>query len=111
MSDPYAAVVSGGLKLKGAGTIQKKKQKVQHTTAVLPASTATNELAEGGSAKEQTVDRRTEAERRHDERTLKQEEKLASRQASKTHREKVADFNAHCARLSEHHDIPRVGPG
>ncbi|CAD7949851.1 unnamed protein product [Amoebophrya sp. A25] len=28
-----------------------------------------------------------------------------------THREKMERFNRHCAALSEHFDIPRVGPG
>lgn len=29
----------------------------------------------------------------------------------KSHREKVAEFNDKLAKLSEHHDIPKVGPG
>ena len=32
-------------------------------------------------------------------------------QAELTHKEKVRMFNEKLARLSEHHDIPKVGPG
>ena len=56
-------------------------------------------------------DRRTEAERRHDERVAKEEQRLIAKMAAKTHREKVQDFNVYLSKLSEHHDIPRVGPG
>lgn len=40
----------------------------------------------------------------------KQKEKLPIL-AAKSHKEKVAEFNEHLGRLSEHHDIPKVGPG
>jgi protein FAM32A len=56
-------------------------------------------------------DRRTAAERRYDERMEKQQEKIVEKMASKSHRDKVADFNAYLSKLSEHHDIPKVGPG
>jgi len=38
-------------------------------------------------------------------------EKLAKERAAKTHRELVEEYNAAIAALSEHHDIPKVGPG
>ena len=31
--------------------------------------------------------------------------------AAKSHKEKVAEFNEYLGKLSEHHDIPKVGPG
>ena len=40
----------------------------------------------------------------------KQLDKLPSL-ASKSHKEKVAEFNEYLGKLSEHHDIPKVGPG
>ncbi len=40
----------------------------------------------------------------------KQAEKL-SQLAKKSHKEKVAEFNEYLGKLSEHHDIPKVGPG
>jgi protein FAM32A len=41
---------------------------------------------------------------------LQQEEKIR-RSAEKSHKEKVADFNRKLEELSEHYDIPKVGPG
>lgn len=29
----------------------------------------------------------------------------------KTHKERVDELNAYLARLSEHHDMPKIGPG
>lgn len=31
--------------------------------------------------------------------------------ARKSHKEKVTEFNEYLGKLSEHHDIPKVGPG
>lgn len=56
-------------------------------------------------------DRRTEAERIYDEKMNKREEDQVRRLAVKSHRERVKDFNEYLAKLTEHHDIPKVGPG
>lgn len=40
--------------------------------------------------------------------------KMAERvrkEAGKSHKERVGDFNKYLEKLSEHHDIPKVGPG
>jgi protein FAM32A len=113
MADPFAHVIGGGLKLKGglgvAGGGVKKRDKPKK------AKPAAADAAAGGDAQAPSVqaapDRRTEAERRHDERVAKEEQRLIAKMAAKTHREKVQDFNVYLAKLSEHHDIPRVGPG
>lgn len=34
-----------------------------------------------------------------------------SKAAQKSHKERVADFNNKLEQLSEHYDIPKVGPG
>lgn len=57
------------------------------------------------------IDRRTAAEKRHDEMLAKREKERVSKAASKSHRERVNEFNTYLQNLSEHHDIPRVGPG
>lgn len=59
---------------------------------------------------EQT-DKRTAAECKHDEMQAKRASEKTKKMALKSHRERVAEFNAHLASLSEHHDIPKVGPG
>lgn len=39
------------------------------------------------------------------------EKQTIERLASKTHKDKVNEFNDKLANLTEHHDIPKVGPG
>ena len=57
------------------------------------------------------TDRRTAAEKRHDELMAKRDIEKTRRMAMKSHRERVAEFNEKLQNLSEHHDIPKVGPG
>ena len=124
MSDPFASVISGGLKLKSGPGVSgggvKKRDKPKKAKPAAEAAAAQAAAAQGGAAAgdvppqpplRAAPDRRTEAERRHDERVAKEEQRLIAKMAAKTHREKVQDFNVYLAKLSEHHDIPRVGPG
>ncbi len=57
------------------------------------------------------TDRRTPAEERYDEMLAARERDRVAKQATKSHRERVNEFNAYLEKLSEHHDIPKVGPG
>lgn len=53
----------------------------------------------------------TDAERKF---RLAQEKKIgksAKQLASRSHREKIEEYNTKLAKLTEHNDIPRVGPG
>ncbi|EPS43302.1 hypothetical protein H072_2715 [Dactylellina haptotyla CBS 200.50] len=54
---------------------------------------------------------KTEAERKFEEARKKKLDQLLLRDASKSHRERVEEFNKYLANLSEHHDMPRIGPG
>lgn len=43
---------------------------------------------------------------------LKMAEKSGSRpELLKTHKERVEELNTYLSRLSEHHDMPKIGPG
>jgi protein FAM32A len=57
------------------------------------------------------ADRRTAAEKRHDELMAKKEAERVKKWAAKSHRERINEFNTYLQELSEHHDIPKVGPG
>jgi len=59
---------------------------------------------EGGGGK-------TEAERRYEERRRKRLDEKLRREGVKTHKERVEELNRYLSRLSEHHDMPRIGPG
>lgn len=128
--------VGGKLKLKGGdpkGISKKKKKKSTDAAALALATAGSGEAAaEGGAAAEgaqagsgaepvktkdgyilpapsANEDRRTEAQKRHDERVRKLEEEQLRKMATKGYRDRVKDFNEHLASLSEHHDIPKVG--
>ncbi|KAK2027271.1 DUF1754-domain-containing protein [Colletotrichum zoysiae] len=62
------------------------------------------------------VVRKTEAERRYEERKRKRLLELAESSSSrpellKTHKERVEELNTYLSKLSEHHDMPKIGPG
>uniref|UniRef100_A0A7S0S7U0 DUF1754-domain-containing protein n=1 Tax=Chlamydomonas leiostraca TaxID=1034604 RepID=A0A7S0S7U0_9CHLO len=118
--------LKGGETLKPAGGVAKKKKKSKDSGAIVERSPD----AEGKDAhakeekedlkkilhgyelkQEEGEDRRTEAEKRFQERQIKLEEERLRKFAAKSHRDRVRDFNDHLSKLSEHHDIPRVGPG
>lgn len=60
--------------------------------------------------------RKTEAERRFEEvrrkKLLELSESASSRpELLKTHKERVEELNTYLSKLSEHHDMPKIGPG
>ena len=92
----------------GAG--REDKRKTGEGEAAAAAAAAAGGGGAGGTSSK-PVDRRTDAERRHDEAVAAREAERVAKLASQSHRDRVAAFNAHLATLSEHHDIPKVGPG
>ena len=54
---------------------------------------------------------KTEAERRHDELRRKRLEDRLKKEGVKTHKQRVEELNKYLSGLSEHHDMPRIGPG
>jgi protein FAM32A len=132
MSDPFKHAIGGGLKLKGslapAGGVKKKKSSHKDKdksggASALALASASDAAGGAGAGRDDDAsgasppaaragpDRRTEAEKRYDERIAAEEKRIIAKMAAKTHREKVQEFNLYLSKLSEHHDIPRVGPG
>eukprot|EP00877_Chromochloris_zofingiensis_P007445 jgi/Chrzof1/2954/Cz12g05210.t1 len=112
--------LKGGEPLKSAGGVKKKKKRAKDGELAVTSDAAEDGQLPGSKAtlegyalppRSEDEDRRTEAEKRHDERVKKLEEERLKKLASKGYRDRVKDFNEHLAALSEHHDIPKVGPG
>ncbi|KAL8288853.1 hypothetical protein RB597_000774 [Gaeumannomyces tritici] len=64
----------------------------------------------------QPVQYKTEAQRRFEEakrkKLLEMAESAAARpELLKTHKERVEQLNTYLSKLSEHHDMPKIGPG
>ncbi|KAH7264264.1 hypothetical protein FSOLCH5_010215 [Fusarium solani] len=127
-SDDYTAVGGGGaLKLKGSKVHKKKKKRDKKTDLEKNLDTGKREGPDPDKKKEADDEPRdeeddrpeaqkTEAEKRHDEIKKKRLLQLAESSGSrpellKTHKERVEELNTYLSRLSEHHDMPRIGPG
>ncbi|KAF5871964.1 uncharacterized protein Bfra_008991 [Botrytis fragariae] len=136
MPDDYS-FTGGGLKLKGASTgagitKKKKKKKVTPPTTSTSPSTATTTLQkalkdedaakptpeETGMSEEQlkSLDPRdssgkTASERAHEEMRRRRLNDRLKREGVKTHKERVEELNRYLSTLSEHHDMPKIGPG
>ncbi|KAG0570261.1 hypothetical protein M758_6G143200 [Ceratodon purpureus] len=79
-----------------------------------PVSQGENRDGEGGEGRERqqaVEDHRTPAEKKYHEQKAKLEAQRLGKVASKSHRQRVEEFNQYLANLSEHYDIPKVGPG
>ncbi|KAK3274988.1 hypothetical protein CYMTET_16862 [Cymbomonas tetramitiformis] len=121
----YDNVVTGKLSFKGglslsAGGVKKKKKK---SGKKKEKDLAISEGAEGSEVtevvgEEETetpsaprVDNRTAFEKRFDEQSMATEKRRIQLLAGTSHKDKVKRFNEYLNTLTEHHDIPKVGPG
>jgi len=132
MSD-YDFRPGGSLKLKGGvaegGIVKKKKKKSKVKTELSSKEQVLNveELVLKSDDKEKGAsgsDRnspalsagsssthKTNAEKHFEEVQKRRLLQRVAKLANKTHKDRVNEFNAHLESLSEHHDIPKVGPG
>ena len=129
-SSEYTSATGGALKLKGAGIDKKKKKKKPRpdasTTAEPTSSTTAAEPSSASRAKSPrsvSPDRaekaikesggrvKTEAEKRYEEKRRKRLEERLKKEGVRTHKEKVEELNRYLSGLSEHHDMPKIGPG
>ncbi|KAF8025319.1 hypothetical protein BT93_F2227 [Corymbia citriodora subsp. variegata] len=134
----FENIVGGKLKLKGkaldvkaGGVKKKKKQKKQHQDSV--SEVIESELSAGEGAglsnepNEEDINdesklseegkaapydhQLTPAEKRYIEQREQIDVKRLAKKANKSHRDRIQDFNQYLANMSEHYDIPKVGPG
>lgn len=54
---------------------------------------------------------KTDAERRFEEQRKKRLEERLRKEGVKTHKQRVEELNKYLSGLSEHHDMPKIGPG
>ncbi|KAL7867110.1 hypothetical protein AOLI_G00149240 [Acnodon oligacanthus] len=105
----YSAVQKGSLKLKGLGVVTagKKKKKKDKERKRLDEQVLT---AQNGDeeTKKVYVDKRTPAQFAFDKIQEKRQMERILNKASKTHKQRVEDFNRHLDTLTEHYDIPKV---
>ncbi|XP_061175642.1 protein FAM32A-like [Saccostrea echinata] len=113
MSD-YDAVQKGSLKLKGVSdhTIKKKKKKKskdRETKKVFEQISSHSKNADDEDKPHHEVrDIRTKAEIAADKAREKRKAAEIIEKASKTHKERIMEFNGQLDNLTEHFDIPKV---
>lgn len=124
-SDEYKTVAGGGLKLKGSkpsgvGKTKKKKKPKAEGSAKLENAlaeverkdVAKNENEEKmASDGEDLNETKTPTQRKHEEMKRKRLNERLEREGVKSHKEKVEELNKYLSKLSEHHDMPKIGPG
>ncbi|KAJ9561612.1 hypothetical protein OSB04_006772 [Centaurea solstitialis] len=133
----YENVVGGKLKLKGkaldvkAGGVKKKK-KTRQLSEQITKTTDDENVDNGGGILTITGDQEdanngekhlgesngasylesmTPAERRYMEQRQQIDMHKMAKTSNKSHRDRISDFNQYLANMSEHYDIPKVGPG
>lgn len=89
---------------------KKKKEEMPAADAEAVLQTGAPEHAKERVANPEGVieDRRTEAEKRRDAHMLKYEKERAKKAATRSHRQRIEEFNKKLATLTEHHDIPKI---
>ncbi|KAL2110082.1 hypothetical protein VUR80DRAFT_1641 [Thermomyces stellatus] len=133
--DEYASAGGGALRLKGAKVTKKKKKKkdkgslekaLSGSDTSLVKAKGGDEVSEkkrkdrneedGEEEEEPPVVKKTEAEKRLEEMKRKRflemaENPEARPELLKTHKERVEELNSFLSKLSEHNDMPKIGPG
>ena len=105
----YEQVQKGLLKLKGVaelGVTKRKKKKKDKDKAKLLEAMGTSKKNE--EEKRRGLDKRTPAQAAFEKMQKKQQMERILKKASKTHKQRVEDFNRHLDTLTEHYDIPKV---
>eukprot|EP00996_Jenningsia_fusiforme_P005117 NODE_6021_length_615_cov_7.803887_g5618_i0.p2 GENE.NODE_6021_length_615_cov_7.803887_g5618_i0~~NODE_6021_length_615_cov_7.803887_g5618_i0.p2 ORF type:complete len:109 (+),score=29.33 NODE_6021_length_615_cov_7.803887_g5618_i0:184-510(+) len=108
MSLNFEGVQPGKLALKGqplktVGRKAKKRKAEEMSVAVVPPQEEKPKAVE--------KDTRTAAEKAYDEVQARRAEERYKAAADRSFRDRIDEYNEKISRLTEHHDIPRVGPG
>ncbi|TPX50117.1 hypothetical protein SeMB42_g02251 [Synchytrium endobioticum] len=124
------SLIGGSLKLKGSGGVQKKSSKPSSSkpkiesadkekrsssdgdfSSLSPSSASSSTPAATSSATKPGGRIKTPAELKFEEIRKQRALEKAEKMALKSHKERVSEFNQKLESLSEHYDIPKVGPG
>ncbi|KAI7867968.1 hypothetical protein BDF14DRAFT_1798079 [Spinellus fusiger] len=110
----YDHASSGSLKFKGGEPAIKKKKKKKSSSEKekLARALRDNDRIEHDTSKQRIIAvEKTEAEIKFEETKMKRQMERVAKAATRSHKENVSEFNKKLEHLSEHYDIPKVGPG
>lgn len=113
----YNNVIKGALKFKGGdsglkvvGKKKKKKKEEEADALAIAEEPQAIELDPEQSFNAHKPEK-TAAEKSFEIAEKKRQEDKTVKSLAQTHRERMETFNQHLGSLSEHFDIPKVGPG
>ncbi|XP_075759494.1 protein FAM32A-like [Pelodiscus sinensis] len=104
----YESVQRGQLRLKGSGAapvLGKRKKKAKDKSKIREQIVSSKKQEE---EKKRALDKRTPAQLAYEKTQEKRQMERILKKASKTHKQRVEDFNRHLDALTEHYDIPKV---
>lgn len=120
-SEEYKSAGGGALRIKGAKVKKHKKKKDKSALEKNLAEPKKEESQDKDEEKEEVEEEeepsrshKTEAERRFEEarrKRLLEKAETSRPELLKTHKERVEELNTYLSKLSEHHDMPKIGPG
>ncbi|MFQ6671517.1 hypothetical protein Gotur_036038 [Gossypium turneri] len=87
------------------------KLTVENTRPSTDTTDDNHEAAKDGDEATAFEDHLTPAERKFLEQTRQLELQRLAKMATKSHHDRIQEFNQYLANLTEHYDIPKVGPG
>uniref|UniRef100_A0A8C6VLU8 Family with sequence similarity 32 member A n=1 Tax=Naja naja TaxID=35670 RepID=A0A8C6VLU8_NAJNA len=107
----YEAVQRGALRIKGGtdgGSAGKRKKKKDKERSKIVDQIVSSKKQEEEEEKKRALDKRTPAQLAYEKMQEKRQIERILKKASKTHKQRVEDFNRHLDTLTEHYDIPKV---
>ncbi|XP_063146685.1 protein FAM32A [Candoia aspera] len=107
----YQAVQRGPLRLKGGigdASAGKRKKKKDTERSKIVDQIVSSKKQEEEEEKKRALDKRTPAQLAYEKMQEKRQIERILKKASKTHKQRVEDFNRHLDTLTEHYDIPKV---
>ncbi|KAM3854247.1 protein FAM32A [Vipera latastei] len=107
----YEPVQRGPLRLKGdtvGGSAGKRKKKKDKERSKIVDQIVSSKKQEEEEEKKRALDKRTPAQLAYEKTQEKRQIERILKKASKTHKQRVEDFNRHLDTLTEHYDIPKV---
>uniref|UniRef100_A0A670KHV0 Family with sequence similarity 32 member A n=2 Tax=Podarcis muralis TaxID=64176 RepID=A0A670KHV0_PODMU len=107
----YEAVQRGPLRLKagvGVSPAGKRKKKKDKEKSKIVDQIVSSKMQEEEEEEKRALDKRTPAQLAYEKMQEKRQIERILKKASKTHKQRVEDFNRHLDTLTEHYDIPKV---
>jgi protein FAM32A len=108
LQDQNSVIKQDDLSTAGGGSGILEEDEINDSDGSNNNNNKSIEEGKSGSSYDQNM---TAAEKRYIEQRERIDNQRLAKTANKSHRDRIQDFNQYLANMSEHYDIPKVGPG